>query len=65
MDWLLEIGGQLERKVDPGSARAGNAPYDVRERACKDEQPRTTVAYQDRRSRVLEEPGSASKLSSQ
>lgn len=26
MDWLLEIRGQLERKVNPGPARAGNAP---------------------------------------
>ncbi len=32
MDWRLEIRGQLERKVNPGPARAGNAPYHVCER---------------------------------
>ena len=65
MDWLRRSGASWRGRVNPGPARAGNAPYDVRERACQGEQPRTAAAYQDRRSRVLEQPGSASKLSSQ
>ena len=32
-------------------------PYDVRERACQGEHPRTTAAYQDRRLRVLDGTG--------
>ncbi len=65
MDWLRRSGASWRGRSTQAPARAGNAPYDVRERACQGEHPGTATAYRDRRSRVWTEPGSASKLSSQ